>query len=94
MSKVTFDENGKALTETLEGVTMPFDYSFSTVNDFVHSIGTQYEDLENLCLGMASHMEKLKKALEDIKKHQVVVGGDMAQKSAIWNIANNALTIN
>lgn len=94
MSKLTINEDGKVLTETLEGVTMPFDYSFSTVNDFVHSIETQYEDLESLCLGMASHIEKLQKALEDIKKHQVVVGGDMAKKGAIWNIANKALNIN
>ncbi len=94
MSKVTLNENGKILTETIEDVTMPFDYSFSNVNDFVHSTETQYEDLECLCLGMASHIEKLQKALEDIKKHQVIIGGEMAQKGTIWNIANNALTIN
>jgi hypothetical protein len=57
-SKVTLNENGKVLTETIGGVTMPFDYSFSNVNDFVHSAGTQYEDLEGLCLGMASHIEQ------------------------------------
>ena len=94
MSKVTLNENGKILTETIEDVTMPFDYSFSNVNDFVHSTETQYEDLECLCLGMATHIEKLQKALEDIKKHQVIIGGEMAQKGTIWNIANNALTIN
>jgi heterodisulfide reductase subunit A-like polyferredoxin len=93
MSNVTLNESGKILTETLEGVTVPFDYSFSNVNDFVHSTETQYEDLECLCLGMASHIEKLQKALEDIKKHQVVVGGDIAEKGATWNIANNALVI-
>ena len=60
---LTLNENGTALTETIEGVTMPVDYSFSTVNDFVHSIETQYEDLEALCLGMASHIEKLNKQL-------------------------------
>lgn len=60
---VTLNENGTALTETIEGVTMPIDYSFASVNDFVHSIETQYEDLESLCLGMASHIEKLNKKL-------------------------------
>jgi hypothetical protein len=63
--RLTLNENGKALTETIEGVTMPADYSFATVNDFVHSIETQYEDLECLCLGMASHMEKLSKKLAE-----------------------------
>jgi len=65
---LTLDENGTALTETIEGVTMPIDYSFSAVNDFVHSIETQHEDLESLCLGMASHIETLNKKLaEQIK---------------------------
>jgi hypothetical protein len=94
MSKVTLNEDGKILTETVEGVTMPFDYSFSNVNDFVHGIETQYEDLESLCLGMSSHIEKLQKALEHIKEHQVTIGGEKAQKGAVWNIANTALTIN
>ena len=53
---VTLDNNGKPLTETIQGVTMPVDYSFSTVNDFVHSPLTQYEDLEGLCLAMSSHL--------------------------------------
>jgi len=42
MSEFTFNENGKILTEIIEGVTMPFDYNFSNVNDFVHSTETQY----------------------------------------------------
>lgn len=59
---VTLNNEGKALTETIQGVTMPVDYSFSTVNDFVHSPQTQYEDLEGLCLAMSSHLaEKAKK---------------------------------
>jgi hypothetical protein len=65
---LTLDENGTALTETIDGVTMPADYSFANVNDFVHSIETQYEDLESLCLGMANHIETLNKKLaEQIK---------------------------
>jgi len=59
----TIDQNGKVLTETQHGVTMPVDYSFSTVNDFVHSTEVQYEDLECLCLGMASHIDELQKQI-------------------------------
>lgn len=55
----TLTESGDALTETREGVTMPADYSFSNVNDFVHSVDTHYEDLQALCLGMACEIEKL-----------------------------------
>jgi len=41
-------------------------YSFSAVNDFVHSTGVQYEDLECLCLGMASHIDELKKQINEL----------------------------
>jgi hypothetical protein len=58
---VTLDEDGNALTETQEGITMPANYSFKTVNDFVHSRDVQYEDLECLCLGMANHIDDLNK---------------------------------
>lgn len=55
----TLTETGKVLTETQEGVTMPADYSFATVNDYVHSIDRQFEELQWLALGMASHIDKL-----------------------------------
>ena len=56
---LTITESGHALTETIQGVTMPADYTFATINDFVHRHDTNYEDLQYLCLGMASHIEKL-----------------------------------
>ncbi|MFT6586071.1 MAG: hypothetical protein ACJAUY_000652 [Cognaticolwellia sp.] len=66
---LTLDQNGNALTETIEGVTMPIDYSFANVNDFVHSIETQYEDLECLCLGMANNIEKTSKDVAALKEN-------------------------
>lgn len=57
----TLTEEGTLLTETVDDVTMPADYKFSTINDFVHSQSTNYEDLQCLCLGMATHIEKLEK---------------------------------
>lgn len=62
---VTLDNNGKALTETIEDVTMPIDYSFSVVNDFVHSHDTHFEELQYLCLGMANEIERLNKIIAD-----------------------------
>lgn len=56
----TYDNNGKAMIETCEGIEMPADYSFSTVNDYVHTPGRQYEELEALCLGMACEIERLR----------------------------------
>ena len=58
-SSYTITESGAVLTETQHGITMPADYSFATVNDYVHGIDVQFEDLVNLCLGMAAHIDKL-----------------------------------
>lgn len=57
----TITETGKVLTETEQGITMPADYSFDTVNSFVHGIDVHFEDLVNLCLGMATHIDKMKR---------------------------------
>ena len=55
----TVTQEGRVLTETAQGFTFPADYSFETVNDYVHSVGRTYEELEALCLGMATHINKL-----------------------------------
>ena len=57
----TLTETGKVLTETQEGITMPADYSFATVNDYVHGMEVHFEDLQALCLGMADHIDKLRR---------------------------------
>ncbi len=58
-STYTLTEAGAVLTETQHGITIPVDYSFATVNDYVHGVEVQFEDLVNLCLGMAAHIDKL-----------------------------------
>ena len=55
----TLTQDGKTLTETQEGVTMPADYSFATIKDFVHRADASYEDLQALCLGIACRIEKM-----------------------------------
>lgn len=49
------------MTETQEGVTMPADYSFAAVNDYVHGVDRHYEELQWLGLSMATHIEKIEK---------------------------------
>ena len=56
---ITIDNKGKILTETIEYVEMPIDYTFECVNDYVHSVHRTYEELECLCLGMANEIDKL-----------------------------------
>lgn len=55
----TYDESGKALVETVCDINQPADYSFATVNDFIHAHDRTFEELQALCLGMAAHIEKL-----------------------------------
>ena len=54
------NENGIVLTETRDGVTMPVDYSFEKVNDWIHGVGVHYEELQALCLGMAAENDRLR----------------------------------
>jgi hypothetical protein len=61
----TMDQDGTVLTETQDGITMPADYSFASVNDYVHGIDVQFEDLVALCLGMACHIDTLRQAKND-----------------------------
>ena len=57
----TLTETGVVLTETQEGVTMPADYSFAAVNDYVHGVDRYFEELQWLCLRMANEIEKLRR---------------------------------
>lgn len=54
----TFDNTGTALTETREGCTQPAELTFACVNNFVHDPNTDFEDLQALCLGLASELDK------------------------------------
>ena len=60
-STLTFNEKGRAITETVEGVEMPAEMSFECVNEFIHSDNVDFEDLQCLCLGMVTEIEKYKK---------------------------------
>ncbi len=63
---LTITETGLVLTETREGVTMPADYSFAAVNDYVHGVDRYFEELQWLALGMATEIEKLRRHVADI----------------------------
>lgn len=61
----TINQAGTVMTETQHGITMPVDYSFACVNDYVHGIDVQFEDLVALCLGMACHIDTLRQVKSD-----------------------------
>jgi len=66
---ITYNESGKALVETYDGdISQPADYSFATVNDFIHSHDRTFEELLALCLGMAVHIEKIERGEYICKK--------------------------
>jgi hypothetical protein len=55
----TYSNNGEVLTVENAGCVAPAKYTFACVNDFVHLRETSFEELQNLALGMALHIEKL-----------------------------------
>ena len=57
----TITDAGIVITETQDGITMPADYSFASVNDYVHGLHVQFEELQALCLGMSCYIEKLER---------------------------------
>lgn len=62
-------DTGIVIIDTQDGITMPADYSFASVNDYVHGMGTQFEDLQALCLGMACHIENIRAEHAQQMKH-------------------------
>ena len=57
---LTIDESGQELTETHGGVDIPANYSFKCINDFVHRHDVQFEDLQCLCLSLATYIQENK----------------------------------
>lgn len=58
---LTLNEPGMPVLETQAGCTGPADYSFACINNYVHCEDPMYEDLQNLTLGMAAHIENLER---------------------------------
>lgn len=62
------DESGRVIAVECEGVSMPADCSFQSVNDWVHSMERHYEELQWHALGAASEYDKLKAENERLKQ--------------------------
>ena len=60
-------ENNRVITEKIEGVTQPANYSFACVNDFVNNSNTQFDELQCLCLALASELEEIKLLIQSDK---------------------------
>lgn len=63
----TMDGAGRLLTIDSGGVSMPADYTFALVNDYVHSTGRHFEELQYLALGMAGDYEALQARVADLE---------------------------
>ena len=61
---LTIDQHGKALAETVDGITMPVDCSFEKVNSWIHGVDVQFEELQALCLGMAAENDRLREKID------------------------------
>ena len=65
---LTINNDGKVLTETIEGIELPADYSFATINDYVHDVGRQYEELQCLALCMANHINAQQALITELEQ--------------------------
>ena len=63
----TIDSSGQLMTIEQDGVSMPADYSFTCVNDYVHDTGRHFEELQGLALGMACEIERLRAEVEALR---------------------------
>lgn len=55
----TIDQGGALLTIEQDGISMPADYSFACVNDYIHAVDRHFEELQCLALGMAGEIERV-----------------------------------
>ena len=83
----TVDENGNTLLITHGDVKSPADYSFASVKHFIHCESPQYEELQSLCLGMASEIESLKQ----IQTKKRIKDPDL--EKALQNARENNLSV-
>lgn len=61
---IVFDNNSNPLYMEMgydkPNIKTPVDYSFKSINDFVHCADASYEELQYLCLGLATELERIK----------------------------------
>ncbi len=57
----TISPSGQVETVERAGVSMPADYTFASVNDYIHAADRHFEELQCLALGMAGEIERLRK---------------------------------
>jgi len=67
MTLIICETTGNPLYETTEGVNHPVDYTFDSVNNFVHAPNVHFEELQYCCLGMATEIDKLNARLQKIR---------------------------
>jgi hypothetical protein len=60
-NRLTLDDKGKVLVEHYDGFDYPPELTFECINNFIHSQGRQYEELQYLCLGLITELEKQRK---------------------------------
>ena len=65
---VILNESGKPILVEYDGLIYPENYTFECINNFVHAESPQYEDLQNLALGMVNRIEELEGAIRNLHK--------------------------
>jgi hypothetical protein len=82
------------LDETTEEWKHPIDYSFTSVNNFVHYTGVNFEELQACCLELATEIDRLSKII--VQAHDRLLRGDddkelLALLETGWGERSNAI---
>tara|TARA_R110000851_G_scaffold98055_1_gene212469 strand:- start:221 stop:475 length:255 start_codon:yes stop_codon:yes gene_type:complete len=71
----TLNENGDMLAEETDGINLPSETTFEKVNGWIHGADVHFEEVQALCLGMATELdtlrEKLKCSDKEIKRLEI-----------------------
>jgi len=59
-NSITIKESGELITSHYDGFDWPGQLTFESVNDFVHDSNREYEEIQYLCLGLASKLDAIR----------------------------------
>lgn len=80
-------QNGDALAETIDGITLPINCSFEKVNGWIHGSDVHFEEVQALCLGMAAENDRLRAALRLARDMFIANDMDLPHTQAVISAA-------
>lgn len=71
------DKYNKGISKEVEAIKHPKDYTFQSINEFVHDCDTEFEELQYALLGIASSYEKKEEEIHNRDKFINMLDGQL-----------------